>query len=83
MIFVHESSKMEIILMRHTCYHILSDLHDQYCSTIEEVKKATELWRREGDDHFKIFKISTKEGLDADELMLDEKLISLNEIRKN
>ncbi len=69
--------------MKHTCYHILSDLHDQFCNSIDEVKISTEKWEKEGDGHFKVFRICTEEQVDSDEIILDEELISLDEIRKN
>ena len=68
--------------MKHICYHILSDLHNEFLNTIEEVKKSTEAWINEGDTHFQIYKLSAEE-VEPDEIMLDEELVSLDEIRKN
>ena len=68
--------------MKHICYHILSDLHNEFLNTIEEVKKSTEAWINEGDAHFQIYKLSAEE-VEPDEIMLDEELVSLDEIRKN
>lgn len=68
--------------MKHVCYHILSDLHNEFFDTIDEVKQSAANWQNEGDDHFKVFKISTEDS-DSDEIILDEELIILEEIRKN
>lgn len=68
--------------MKHYAYHILSDHHNTFCDCIEDVKKSTEQWEKEGDEHIKIYRICT-EDFDSDEIILDEELISLDEIRTN
>lgn len=68
--------------MKHICYHILSDKHNQFCDCIEEVKLSTERWEKEGDGHFKVYRISTEDS-DSDDIILDEELISLDEIKSN
>lgn len=70
--------------MKHVCYHILSDLHNRFFNTIEEVQESTKIWQTEGDDHFKIYKICTEDcECEEDAIILDEELISLDMIRRN
>lgn len=68
--------------MKHVCYHILSDLHNEFFNTLEEVENSTKEWIRNGDAHFQIFKLSTEE-VEPDEIILDEELVSLDEVSIN
>lgn len=68
--------------MKHICYHVLSDLHNEFLDTLEEVKQNTQAWVSEGDAHFKVYRLSAVE-VEPDEIFLDEELISLEVERKN
>jgi len=68
--------------MKHVCYHILSDLHNEFLDSMEEVKNITKEWLSEGDAHFQVYKLSAEE-VEPDEIILDEELVSLDEISIN
>ena len=70
------------IKMKHVCYHILSDLHNEFMNSIEEIKTTTAKWLQEGDGHFHVYKLSAEE-VEPDEILLDEELVSIDEISKN
>jgi pyruvate formate-lyase activating enzyme-like uncharacterized protein len=67
--------------MQHFCYHIVTDHHDHYQTTLEETKKIVAKCKDEGDSDFHVYLITTEE-ID-DEILVDEVSVQLDQILKN
>ena len=63
--------------MRHTYYHVSTDQHSEYLSSLEDAKSIAAKWKEEGDSHIKI-SITTKTE-EGDKIFLDEELIPFGE----
>ena len=67
--------------MQHFCYHIVSDHHNQYQSTLEGTKKLVAQWKEEGDSDFHIYLITTEDTEDV--ILIDEVCVQLEQIFRN
>lgn len=67
--------------MKHTYYHVLTDQHSEYLTSLEDAKSIAAKWKREGDSHIKISKTIKKEY--GDTIFLDEEKIPSSESFKN
>jgi len=63
--------------MKQITYHIVTDQHNQYLNTQQEVKNTIEQWDIDEDSNIKIFRIITEE-IGYDEIELDEEIFALD-----
>ena len=68
--------------MKHTCYHLISDLKNEFLSDLKEVKVKINKWKEDGEGHIKVFKIMTEE-LGSDAIDLEEKQLDIEHLNKN
>ena len=61
--------------MTHITYHVLAEKHNQYLDTLKEAEETAKQWESKGDKKIKIFKITTEEVLDTDEILLKEEAV--------
>ena len=66
--------------MEHTCYRLTSDHNNQTLDTLTEVKSTIDNWEKEGEEHIKVFKITTHE-LGSDAIDLEEEQIAIDDKR--
>ena len=64
--------------MQHSCYHLISDHKNQILSSTKEVKSTINSWKKEGEDHIKIFRITTEE-LGSDAINLEEEQVEIDD----
>lgn len=68
--------------MQHICFHAISNYRSEYLGSQDEVKNIISKWKKLGESHIKVFKITTEE-MDSDFINLNEKEIELSVINKN
>jgi hypothetical protein len=47
--------------MKQTYYHVSTDRHNEYLTSLKEAKSIASKWKKEGDSHIKISKTKKKE----------------------
>lgn len=68
--------------MKHTCYHLISDLNNEFLNDLKDVKTTVKKWKEDGESYIKIFRIMTEE-LGSDAINLEEKQLDIEDLNKN